>query len=150
MVTSDLFSSNINSLLLSNWPTWDNRESVCKDVESIFQRSFRGQWEKNESARRTMGRPGRENSFSSSHLPPPAHYYYFYWNCQRGPQRRRFKGGRFSSLYPLFFFTETAPFLWLRQIFSQLKCTPKMCLKTHWQLVKTLRHWLNMGVIFSR
>ena len=53
-----------------------------------------------------------------------------------------------STLY--FFFTETAPFLWLRQIFSQLKCTPKMGLKIHWQLVKTLRHWLNMGVIFSR
>ena len=37
-----------------------------------------------------------------------------------------------STLYFFFFFlTETAPFLWLRQIFSQLKCTPKICLKIH-------------------
>ena len=35
-----------------------------------------------------------------------------------------------STLF-FFFFTETAPFLWLRQIFSQLKCTPKICLKIH-------------------
>ena len=37
-----LFSSNINSLLLSNWTTWDNREMVWKDAESIFQRGFHG------------------------------------------------------------------------------------------------------------
>ena len=35
-----LFSSTINSLLLSNWATWDNREMVCKDAESISPRSF--------------------------------------------------------------------------------------------------------------
>ena len=35
-----LFSSTINSLLLSNWATWDNREMVFKDAESISPRSF--------------------------------------------------------------------------------------------------------------
>ena len=34
------FSSTINSLLLSNWATWDNREMLCKDAESISPRSF--------------------------------------------------------------------------------------------------------------
>ena len=37
-----LFSSNINFLLLSKWATWDNREMVWKDAESIFQRGFHG------------------------------------------------------------------------------------------------------------
>ena len=37
-----LLSSNINSLLLSNWATWDSREMFWKDTESIFQRSFHG------------------------------------------------------------------------------------------------------------
>ena len=37
-----LFSCNINSLLLSNWATWDNREMVWKDAKSIFQRPFNG------------------------------------------------------------------------------------------------------------
>ena len=37
-----LFSSNIKSLLLSNWVTWDNREMVWKNAESIFQRRFYG------------------------------------------------------------------------------------------------------------
>ena len=37
-----LFSSDINSLLLSNWVTWDSREMIWKDTESIFQRSFHG------------------------------------------------------------------------------------------------------------
>ena len=37
-----LLSSNINSLLLSNWVTWDNREMVWKNAESIFQRRFYG------------------------------------------------------------------------------------------------------------
>ena len=33
-----LFSSNINSLLFSNWSTWDNREMVWKHAESFSQR----------------------------------------------------------------------------------------------------------------
>ena len=37
-----LFSSNINSLLLSNWATWGNREMVWKDAETIFQWRFHG------------------------------------------------------------------------------------------------------------
>ena len=37
-----LFSSSISSLLLSNWVTWDNRETVWKDAEPIFQRRFHG------------------------------------------------------------------------------------------------------------
>ena len=41
-VWPSLLSSNINSLLLSNWATWDNREMVSKDAESIFQRHFHG------------------------------------------------------------------------------------------------------------
>ena len=32
----------MNSLLLCNWATWDDREIVCKDAESIFQRGFHG------------------------------------------------------------------------------------------------------------
>ena len=39
---SPLLISNLNSLLLINWATWDNREMVWKDAESIFQRSFHG------------------------------------------------------------------------------------------------------------
>ena len=35
-----LFSSNINSLLLSNRVTWENREMVWKDSESIFSVMF--------------------------------------------------------------------------------------------------------------
>ena len=35
-----LFSSNINSLLLSIWATWDNREMLWKDAEYIFQGCF--------------------------------------------------------------------------------------------------------------
>ena len=31
-----LFSSNINSPLLSNWANWNNRKMVWKDEESIF------------------------------------------------------------------------------------------------------------------
>ena len=37
-----LFSSNINSLLLSNWATLYTHEMVWKDAESIFQRGFHG------------------------------------------------------------------------------------------------------------
>ena len=37
-----LFSSNINSLLFSNWSTWDNREMVWKHAESFFQRPVNG------------------------------------------------------------------------------------------------------------
>ena len=37
-----LFSSNINSLLLSNWATLKNREMVWKNAESIFQGRFHG------------------------------------------------------------------------------------------------------------
>ena len=37
-----LFSSSISSLLLSNWVTWDNRETVWKDAEPIFQLRFHG------------------------------------------------------------------------------------------------------------
>ena len=37
-----LFISNINSLLLSNWAPWDNREMVWKNAEPIFQRRFYG------------------------------------------------------------------------------------------------------------
>ena len=37
-----LFSSNITSLLLSNWATWDNREMVWKDAGAIFQRRCHG------------------------------------------------------------------------------------------------------------
>ena len=33
---SPLFSCNINSLLSSNWATWDNREIDWKDAKSIF------------------------------------------------------------------------------------------------------------------
>ena len=35
-----LFSSNINSLLLSNLATWDNGKMIWKDAESIFQQGF--------------------------------------------------------------------------------------------------------------
>ena len=38
--TAPLFSSNRNSLLSSDWVTWDNREVVLKDAKSIFQRRF--------------------------------------------------------------------------------------------------------------
>ena len=38
--TAPLFSSNRNSLLWSDWVTWDNREVVLKDAKSIFQRRF--------------------------------------------------------------------------------------------------------------
>ena len=43
-VRPPLFSSYINSLILSNRATWDNREMVWKDAESIwfFQRGFHG------------------------------------------------------------------------------------------------------------
>ena len=41
-VRAPFFSSNWNSLLLSNWATWNNREMVWKDAESIFQRRFHG------------------------------------------------------------------------------------------------------------
>ena len=37
-----LFSSNINSNLLSNWATWDNREMGWNNAESIFQQGFHG------------------------------------------------------------------------------------------------------------
>ena len=39
---SPLFSSSINSLLSSNWATWDNREIDWKGAKSIFQRCFQG------------------------------------------------------------------------------------------------------------
>ena len=39
-VRSPLFSSNKNSLLLSNRATWDNREMGWKDAESIFSVTF--------------------------------------------------------------------------------------------------------------
>ena len=38
--TAPLFSSNRNSLLSSDWVTWDNREVVLKGAKSIFQRRF--------------------------------------------------------------------------------------------------------------
>ena len=38
--TAPLFSSNRNSLFSSDWVTWDNREVVLKDANSIFQRRF--------------------------------------------------------------------------------------------------------------
>ena len=41
-VRSLLFSSNPNSLLLSNWAPWNNREKKWKDAKSIFQRRFHG------------------------------------------------------------------------------------------------------------
>ena len=41
-VRPPLFSSNINSLLSSNWANWDNREMVWKDAEAIFQWAFHG------------------------------------------------------------------------------------------------------------
>ena len=37
-----LLCSNINSLLLSNWAPWNNREKKWKDAKSIFQRRFHG------------------------------------------------------------------------------------------------------------
>ena len=37
-----LFSSNPNSLLLNNWAPWNNDEKKCKDLKSIFLRSFHG------------------------------------------------------------------------------------------------------------
>ena len=37
-----LFSSNPNSLLLSNWAPWKNRGKKWKDAKSIFQRRFHG------------------------------------------------------------------------------------------------------------
>ena len=110
-------------------------------MESIFPRRFRGQWE--ESAEYYWEGQAERLPFSLPIVHRELAISIFNWDCQRGPQWRRFKGRRFSSLYPLFFFfTETAPFLWLRQIFSQLKCTPKICLKIHWQLVKIIRFWL--------
>ena len=39
-VRSALFSSNPNSLLLSNWASWNNHEKKWKDAQSIFQRRF--------------------------------------------------------------------------------------------------------------
>ena len=38
--TAPLFSSNRNSLLSSDWVTWDNREVVLKGAKSNFQRRF--------------------------------------------------------------------------------------------------------------
>ena len=38
---SPLFSTNVNSYLLSNMATWDNGEIVCKDKKCIFQRRRR-------------------------------------------------------------------------------------------------------------
>ena len=37
-----LFSSKLNSLLLSNWAPWNNREKKWKDEKSIFQRRIYG------------------------------------------------------------------------------------------------------------
>ena len=37
-----LFSSKLNSLLLSNWAPWNNREKKWKDAKSIFRRRFHG------------------------------------------------------------------------------------------------------------
>ena len=37
-----LFSSKLNSLLLSNWAPWNNREKKWKDEKSIFQRRIHG------------------------------------------------------------------------------------------------------------
>ena len=39
-VRSPLFSSNPNSLLLSNWASWNNHEKTWKYAKSIFQRRF--------------------------------------------------------------------------------------------------------------
>ena len=39
---SSLLSSNLNSLLLKNRTTWNNREIVWKDEKCIFQRHFHG------------------------------------------------------------------------------------------------------------
>ena len=39
---SPLFSCNTNSLLFSSWVTWNKREMVWKDAESIFQRPCNG------------------------------------------------------------------------------------------------------------
>ena len=41
-VRSPLFSSNPNSLLLSNWASWNNHGKKWKDAKSIFQRRFHG------------------------------------------------------------------------------------------------------------
>ena len=37
---SPLFSSNLTSLLSSNWVTWHKGEKLSKDAKSIFQRCF--------------------------------------------------------------------------------------------------------------
>ena len=37
-----LVSSKLNSLLLSNWAPWNNREKKWKDAKFIFQRRFHG------------------------------------------------------------------------------------------------------------
>ena len=37
-----LFSSKLNSLLLSNWALWNNRERKWNDAKFIFQRRFHG------------------------------------------------------------------------------------------------------------
>ena len=39
---SVLLSSKLNSLLLSNWDPWNNREKKWKDAKSIFKRCFHG------------------------------------------------------------------------------------------------------------
>ena len=41
-VRPPLFSSNLNSLLLTNRANWDNCEKVWHDAKSIFQRRFHG------------------------------------------------------------------------------------------------------------
>ena len=39
---SPLFTSNLNSLLLTNRATWENLEKVYNDAKSVFQRRFHG------------------------------------------------------------------------------------------------------------
>lgn len=93
-----------------------------------------------------MGRPGRENAFSSPIVHRELIISIFIGIASEGLSGGDSRVVGSLSLYRLifffFFFTETAPFLWLRQIFSQLKCTPKICLKIQWQLVKIIRFWL--------
>ena len=57
-VRCPLFSSNPNSLFLSNWASWTNHEKKWKDAKSIFQRRFHG--------RRRWGRVGSRSVNSAS------------------------------------------------------------------------------------
>ena len=82
-----LFSSNINSLLLCNWATWDNREMVWKDAESIFQRGFHGR-----RRCRIVGQRGRRR-LRKRHLKSESRYLKLY--CAYSISFNSWNGGKF-------------------------------------------------------